>query len=70
MVLNVSKLLKKKKNKKEKRKKALLKKMKDVFISSCLAGTVISGKMVIAIGTGVVKASNSGKAFSSLRSKL
>ena len=62
--------MKKKKKRKKEKKKTLLKKTKDVFISSCLAGTIISGRMAIAIGTGVVKANDSGKAFSSLRSKL
>ena len=34
----------------------MLKKIKDVIIGSRLARTVISRKMVVAIGTGVVKA--------------
>ena len=38
----------------------LLKSTKDVIIGSHLAGTVISRRMVIAIGTGVVKANDSG----------
>ena len=44
--------------------------MKDVIVGSRLAGTVISRRMVIPIGTGAVKANNPGKAFASLRSKL
>ena len=38
----------------------LLKRTKDVIIGSRLAGTVISRRMVIAIGTGVVKANDPG----------
>ena len=34
----------------------MLKKIKDVLIGSCLAGKVISRKMAVVIGTGVVKA--------------
>ena len=34
----------------------MLKKIKDVIIGSRLAGTAISQNMVVAIGTGVVKA--------------
>ena len=34
----------------------MLKKIKDVIIGSRLAGTVISRKMVVVIGTGVIKA--------------
>ena len=34
----------------------MLKKIKDVLIRLCLAGTVISRKMAVVIGTGVVKA--------------
>ena len=37
------------------------KKIKDVIIGSRLARTVISRKMVVAIGTGVVKANNEPK---------
>ena len=36
----------------------LLKRTKDVIIGSRLAGTIISRRMVIAIGTGVVKAND------------
>ena len=45
---------------------ALLKKTKDVIISLCLAGTVISRRLVITIGTRVVKANDPGKSFASL----
>ena len=38
----------------------LLKRTKDVIIGSRLAGTVISRRMVISIGTGVVKANDPG----------
>jgi len=38
-------------------------KTKDVIVGSRLAGTVISRRMVIAIGTGVVKANDPGKKF-------
>lgn len=41
----------------------LLTKTKDVIIGSRLAGTVISRRMVIAIGTGVVKANDPGIVF-------
>jgi len=41
----------------------LLLKTKDVIVGSRLAGTVISRRMVIAIGTGVVKANDPGKKF-------
>ena len=34
----------------------MLQKIRDVIIASCLAGKLISRKMVIAIGTGVIKA--------------
>ena len=36
----------------------MLKKIKDVIVSSRLAGTAISRKMVIAIATGVIKAND------------
>ena len=48
---------------------ALLKKTKDVIISLRLAGTVISRRLVITIGTRVVKANDPGKSFASLISK-
>ena len=48
----------------------LLKKTKDVIVGSHLAGTVISRRLVITIGTRVVKANDPGKAFATLRSKL
>ena len=38
----------------------LLKRTKDVIIGSRLAGTVVSKRMVIAIGTGVIKADDPG----------
>ena len=38
----------------------LLKRTKDIIIGSGLAGTVISRRMVFAIGTGVVKANYPG----------
>lgn len=41
----------------------LLKKTKDVIIGTRLAGTVISRRMVIAIGNGVVKANDPGEDF-------
>ena len=37
----------------------MLKKIKDVIIGSSLAGTVISRKMLVANGTGAVKANES-----------
>ena len=46
----------------------LLKKTKNVIFGSRLAGTVISRRMVIPIGTGVIKANDPGKP-ASLRSK-
>ena len=48
----------------------LFKKTKDVIVGSHLAGTVISRRMEITIGTTVVKANDPGKAFATLRSKL
>ena len=50
--------------------KTLLKKTKDVIVSSCLTGARFQEGMLIAIGTGVVKANDLGKAFVSLRSKF
>ena len=41
----------------------LFKKTKDVVVGSCLSGTVVSRKMVIAAGTGVVKANDPGKTY-------
>ena len=46
--------------------KTLFKKTKDVVVGSCLAGTVISRKMVIAAVTGVVKANGPGKTYAFL----
>ena len=49
----------------------LLKKTKDIIsFGSCHTGTVISRRMVIAIESGVAKASDPSKAFDSRRSKL
>ena len=48
----------------------LLKKTKDGIVGSHLASTIISRRMLIAIGTRVAKANDPGKAFASLRSKL
>ena len=47
----------------------LLTKKKGVIFGSCLAGTVISRRVVIAIGTGVIKANDAGETYGSLRSK-
>ena len=48
----------------------LLTKTKELIVGSLLAGTVILRRMVIAIGIGVVKSNDPGKAFASFRSKL
>ena len=47
----------------------MLKKIKDVSIGSCLARTVISRKMVVVVGTGVVK-TNEPKMFREFRGSL
>ena len=48
----------------------LLGKTKDVIFGSRQAGTVISRRMIVAIGTRAVKANDPGKAFVSLSPKL